>query len=62
MGAKIFNCEKKGYGSAVINGIKNSRGKYILIADDDSYDFNELPKFYNEIIEGYDLVQGAECR
>ncbi len=61
MGAKIFNCEKKGYGSAVINGIKNSKGKYILIADaDDSYDFNELPKFYNKIIEGYDLVQG--CR
>ncbi len=61
MDAKVFDCEKKGYGSAVINGINNSKGKYILIADaDDSYDFNELPKFYNKIKEGYDLVQG--CR
>jgi len=61
MGAKVINCLEKGYGSAVINGIKNSKGKYILIADaDDSYNFEDLPIFYNKIKEGYDLVQG--CR
>ena len=60
-GAKVSPCEIKGYGSAVINGIKNSKGKFILIADgDDSYNFNDLPKFYGKINQGYDLVQG--CR
>ena len=61
MGAKVFPCLEKGYGSAVINGINNSQGKYILIADaDDSYNFEDLPIFYNKINKGYDLVQG--CR
>ena len=42
-------------------GIKKSRGKYILIADsDDSYNLNDLPKFYKKIKQGYDIVQG--CR
>ena len=50
MGAKVIHTEVKGYGSAVRNGIKNSDGKFILIADgDDSYNFDDLPKFYNEI-------------
>jgi glycosyltransferase involved in cell wall biosynthesis len=61
LGAKVFHCADKGYGNAVINGIKNSSGKYILIADaDDSYNFEDLPIFYKKIKEGYDLVQG--CR
>jgi len=61
LNVNVISCKEKGYGSAVINGINNSKGKYILIADaDDSYNFEDLPIFYNKIIEGYDLVQG--CR
>lgn len=61
LGAKVFHASIKGYGAAVSNGIKNSTGKYILIVDgDDSYNFSDLPNFYNKIKEGYDLVQG--CR
>ena len=61
LGAKVIPCLEKGYGSAVINGIKNSQGIYILIGDaDDSYNFEDLPIFYNKIKEGYDLIQG--CR
>lgn len=61
LGAKVFNAPIKGYGAAVSNGIKNSKGKFILIADgDDSYNFEDIPLFYKKIIEGYDLVQG--CR
>ena len=61
LGAKVFFCLEKGYGSAVINGIKNSQGKYILIGDaDDSYNFEDLPIFYNKIKKGYDIIQG--CR
>tara|TARA_A100001015_G_scaffold227188_1_gene256618 strand:+ start:777 stop:1886 length:1110 start_codon:yes stop_codon:yes gene_type:complete len=58
---KIINVSEKGYGNAVISGIRASKGEYILIADaDDSYDFNDLPRFYNKIKNGFDIVQG--CR
>jgi len=58
---KIINVQPKGYGNALRNGINNANGKYIFVADaDNSYDFNEIKRFYNKIIEGYDLVQG--CR
>ena len=58
---KIVHVEKKGYGSAVAAGIKDSSGKYIFIADaDNSYDFSELENFYNKINQGFDIVQG--CR
>lgn len=61
LGAKIIVSKDKGYGVAVQNGIKFSKGKYILIADaDDSYNFEDIGIFYYKIKEGYDLVQG--CR
>lgn len=58
---KIVHVKKKGYGSALKEGIMKAKGKYVLFADADcSYDFNLIPKFYKEITKGYDLVQG--CR
>ncbi len=37
--ARLINVSKKGYGNALIEGIKNSKGKYIIMFDsDDSYD------------------------
>ncbi len=59
--AVVINVKEKGYGNVLKAGIKKCRGKYILIADsDDSYNLNDLPKFYNKIKKGYDIVQG--CR
>jgi len=58
---RIVNVKLKGYGNAVREGIKNATGKYVLIADaDNSYDFNDLKKFYDKITLGFDIVQG--CR
>jgi glycosyltransferase involved in cell wall biosynthesis len=60
-GAKVVNIKKKGYGNAIIGGIKYSSGKYIIIGDaDDSYDFSKLGDFYIKLKEGFDIVQG--CR
>jgi len=61
LGARVIHVKNKGYGHALRAGIKNAKGKYILIADsDDSYNLNDLPKFYKKIKKGYDIVQG--CR
>jgi len=57
--ARVINVKEKGYGSALISGIKNSKGKYIIMADsDNTYDFLNLEEFYNYLKEGYDLVIG----
>ncbi len=61
LGAVVIDVKEKGYGNVLRAGIKKSRGKYILIADsDDSYNLNDLPKFYKKINRGYDIIQG--CR
>jgi glycosyltransferase involved in cell wall biosynthesis len=61
LGARVVHVEAKGYGNALMGGIAEARGRYVLMADaDDSYDFLETPKFVEKIREGYDLVQG--CR
>ena len=60
-GAKIVHVKNKGYGAAIKAGIEKSKGKFILFADaDNSYDFNQIDKFYEELKKGNDLVQG--CR
>ena len=61
LGAIVINVKNKGYGNVLRAGIRKARGKFILIADsDDSYNLNDLPKFYRKITKGYDIVQG--CR
>ncbi|MEZ5428774.1 MAG: glycosyltransferase family 2 protein [Pyrinomonadaceae bacterium] len=61
LGAKVINIRKKGYGNALMGGIEEARGKFIIMGDaDDSYDFLEIPKFVEKLREGHDLVQG--CR
>jgi hypothetical protein len=51
----------KGYGNALMGGIRAARGKYVIMGDaDDSYDYTDVPRFVAELRKGYDLVQG--CR
>lgn len=50
---------KKGYGNALVTGIKNARGKYIIMCDcDDSYDLTNLMPFVYSLKNGNDLVIG----
>ena len=57
LGASVINTKEKGYGNALINGIKKAQGKYIIMADsDDSYDFYNIKEFYTFLKEGYDLI------
>ena len=60
-GARVVSVAERGYGAALMAGIAAARGEFVLMGDaDDSYDFQELPKFLPLLSEGCDLVQG--CR
>lgn len=57
--ARIVHAKQRGYGAAIIKGIKEARGKYIIMGDcDDSYDFTNLMPFLIELRNGYELVMG----
>src|SRR5262245_33540727 len=59
LGARVVHAPDKGYGGALIFGIQNSKGKYVIMGDsDDSYDFSSLTVFLDKLREGYDLVMG----
>lgn len=56
---KLVNYNVRGYGSAYLKGFEVASGEYIFMADaDGTYDFNEIPKFINELKKGYDFVIG----
>jgi glycosyltransferase involved in cell wall biosynthesis len=61
LGTQLVNVRERGYGHALMGGIAAARGEYIIIGDaDNSYDFNEIPRFVEKLKQGFDLVQG--CR
>jgi glycosyltransferase involved in cell wall biosynthesis len=60
-GARVVHVSEKGYGSALMAGIRASRGRYVVMADSDaSYDLADAPRFVQKLRQGFDLVQG--CR
>ncbi len=59
LGARVISVKEKGYGAALIVGINESRGKYIIMGDaDGSYDFSKLEAFVTKLREGKALVVG----
>jgi len=58
-GARIIHVREKGYGNALKGGIEAARGEFILMADsDDSYDLAHIPRFFDALAAGSDLVMG----
>ena len=59
LGARVVAVAEKGYGAALIGGIRAARGKYVVMGDsDDSYDFSNLGPFLAKLRDGFDLVMG----
>ena len=62
-GARVVPIPVRGYGSALIGGIRAARGRYVIMADsDDSYDFSALDGFVEKLREGWQLVMGNRFR
>ena len=58
-GARVVHVARRGYGSAYLGGFAGARGKYIVMGDADlTYDFNEIPRFVEQLEDGADLVMG----
>lgn len=62
-GARIVRIAEKGYGSALLGGIRAARGRYVIMGDsDDSYDFSRLDGFIEKLRNGCQLVMGNRFR
>lgn len=58
-GARVIHVQRRGYGAALIEGISNSAGQFVIMADaDDSYDFYNLLPFLEKLRKGTQLVVG----
>jgi len=58
-GAQLLHVHQRGYGAALLAGIKAARGRYVIMGDsDDSYDFSSLQAFVDALRAGHHLVMG----
>ena len=62
-GARVVDVARKGYGAALMGGIRAARGRFVVMGDaDDSYDFSRLMPFVEQLRSGSDLVMGNRFR
>lgn len=59
LGARVVTVSERGYGAALLGGIKAAEGKYVIMGDSDgSYAFNQLEPFVEGLRRGFPLVMG----
>lgn len=58
-GARVVRIPQKGYGSALLGGIRAAHGRFVIMGDaDDSYDFSQLDAFVAQLRAANKLVVG----
>jgi glycosyltransferase involved in cell wall biosynthesis len=58
-GARVVAVPERGYGAALLGGIKAARGRFVVMGDaDESYDFSDLSGFLAQLRGGAQLVMG----
>ena len=62
-GAIVVSEKQKGYGAAYLKGLREAKGRIIVIGDsDNTYDFYDIPKFIKPLKDGYDFVMGSRFK
>ncbi len=62
-GARLVEVPRRGYGAALLGGIRAAKGRFVIIGDaDDSYDFSRLGAFVERLRDGNELVMGNRFR
>jgi hypothetical protein len=63
LGARVVHVAERGYGAALMAGIQDARGEFVIMGDsDDSYDFSQLDAFVDSLRQGNQLVMGNRFR
>ncbi len=63
LGARVVDCEERGYGAALSKGVLGAQGRLIVMGDaDGSYDFRESVPMIEKLLEGYDICMGSRFR
>ncbi|MBN1794265.1 MAG: glycosyltransferase family 2 protein [Candidatus Omnitrophica bacterium] len=63
LGARVVYQPLPGYGNALMKGVAEAQGKFVIMGDaDDSYDFSSIAPFMEKLNEGYDLVMGTRLK
>jgi len=63
MDVKVVYQPLKGYGAALLKGIHEARGKFIVMGDSDAtYDFLETPTLLKPLKKSYDFVIGTRFK
>lgn len=58
-GARVVAAKQRGYGAALMTGISEAKGQFVIMGDaDDSYDFERLSPFIERLSGGAHLVMG----
>jgi glycosyltransferase involved in cell wall biosynthesis len=58
-GARVISEERRGYGAAILSGLKAATGEYIVIGDaDNTYDFKDAVLLVNELKNGAEFAIG----
>lgn len=58
-GARVVDAAQRGYGAALLTGIRAARGRFVIMGDADlSYDFSSLAPFLARLRDGAHLVMG----
>jgi glycosyltransferase involved in cell wall biosynthesis len=62
-GALVVHEHRRGYGSAYLAGFAAAAGDYVVMVDADlTYDFQDIPRFVDELDKGADLVMGDRMK
>src|SRR4051812_38241480 len=62
-GARVIHVKERGYGAALRAGIEAARGRFVVMGDaDDSYEFEDVPRFLERLRAGDELVMGSRFR
>lgn len=63
LGARVVQCPERGYGAALMFGIENAAGEFILMGDsDDSYHFDEAMPMIERLRAGCDVCMGTRLK
>ncbi len=63
LGARVVGVAERGYGAALLAGMRSAHGTYFVMGDaDGSYDFRESVTMVRELVKGGDLCVGSRFK